>query len=232
MRRGALEIVATHLKFDACEAARVALKSPQTLPSGDVPHHQLAVTAGTDDTVPLQTNGVDRALVAVKRAMHLQCVALPHSNQSVLRANRDFSEQRGDKSTTAYQLTIHLGLISMSNTPPPWPLRTPRNSAVTAVSMRPGSSSFEQVYMSHTQTVWSLDPLTMNPLRQSDRPSSASAFLGSRSQSFSNFRQSTLPRCPLIVARHRPVFKLQTLIDRSLEPVITRAESNSAQYTL
>lgn len=52
MRRGALEIVATHLKFDACEAARVALKSPQTLPSGDVPHHQLAVTAGTDDTVP------------------------------------------------------------------------------------------------------------------------------------------------------------------------------------
>ena len=72
----------------------------------------------------------------------------------------------------------------------------------------------------------------MNPRRQSVSPGSVTALLGSRSQSFSNLRHNTLPRCPLIVARHRPVFRLQILIVRSLEPVTMRAESNSAQYTL
>jgi len=166
-----------------------------------------------------------------------------------------------EKGKKTYQLTIHCLSILISKTPPLWPLRTDLTSPLTALSE--SSTTFPRIVRSsstlapsscskmgpscrsHTHTVVSLLPLTMNPDRAragadlttpfdessaSVSPSGNGPSLHSRSQSFSNFRQRTLPLCrPANDPSCFPVRKLQTLMVRSRDPVMIRLESNSRQ---
>lgn len=125
---------------------------------------------------------------------------------------------------STYQLTIQRESIRRSNTPPEWPRSTAAISAATSLSTLP-SPAPGRAYSAQTQIEQSLDPLTMKPRLQIRCASSSHHELSSpssRSQSLSNLRHSTLPRCPENVARQRPVFRLHTLIVRSREPVMIR----------
>lgn len=141
--------------------------------------------------------------------------SIPYMDGCILWAVAEINTQMNlpNARWTTHQLTIHLSSILISRTPPSWPF----NTALTSAYDSPVES---RVYRSHTRTEQSLLPLTMKP------------GVVSSSELASNFKQSTLPWCPLNVPSSLPVLRDHTLMLRSRDPVMIREASNSKQYTL
>ena len=56
----------TDLEFDASQTSVMALERLEVFPSGNIPHHYLAITAGANDLVALEPNGVNWSLMSLK----------------------------------------------------------------------------------------------------------------------------------------------------------------------
>jgi hypothetical protein len=67
----------------------VALERLEALPCGDVPHYHLAITAGADDLVALEPDGINWTLMPPEGREESKGLSIPDTDESILGAADD-----------------------------------------------------------------------------------------------------------------------------------------------
>lgn len=67
----------------------MALERLEVLSGGNVPHHYLAITAGANDLVALEPDGINWSLMALEGSEELERPSIPDTDESVLGAADD-----------------------------------------------------------------------------------------------------------------------------------------------
>lgn len=67
----------------------MALERLEALPSCSIPHHHLSITAGADDPVALESNGIHWTLMPLESGEEGKGVSIPDTDKSIFRAADD-----------------------------------------------------------------------------------------------------------------------------------------------
>lgn len=67
----------------------MALERLKAFPGCDIPHHHLAITAGADDLVALESDSIHRTLMPLESIEESEGAPVPDTDEGVLRATDD-----------------------------------------------------------------------------------------------------------------------------------------------